>query len=162
MQDSTDADTASTNDGASAAPGVAEASYVGFRKRVVAGLIDVVLIMAITFPLLYLIYGATYFQGQQSGFWHLMLRYVLPAVAVIAFWKYRAATPRKMVVGAKIVDASNFGAPSTGQLVGRYFAYVPSGLLLGLGYFWIIWDGRKQAWHDKLANTVVIRAQGTD
>lgn len=162
MPDSTNADAASPFHAASVAPGVAEASYVGFRTRVVAGLIDVVLISAITSPLLYLIYDATYFQGQQSAFWHLMLRYVLLAIAVIAFWEYQSAMPGKMVIGAKIVDASDFGAPSTGQLIERYFAYIPSGLLLGLGYFWIICDPRKRAWHDKLANTVVIRVRGTN
>jgi len=30
-------------------------------------------------------------------------------------------------------------------------------LTIGLGYFWVIWDKRKQGWHDKLANTVVIQ-----
>ena len=28
----------------------------------------------------------------------------------------------------------------------------------GLGYLWAIWDDRNQAWHDKLAGTVVVRA----
>ena len=25
-----------------------------------------------------------------------------------------------------------------------------------LGYFWMLWDGEKQTWHDKLATTVVV------
>jgi uncharacterized RDD family membrane protein YckC len=28
---------------------------------------------------------------------------------------------------------------------------------LGLGYFWAIWDKDNQAWHDKIAGTVVVK-----
>lgn len=62
-----------------------------------------------------------------------------------------------MIFSAKIVDAKTGGKPSKGQLVGRYFAYILSGLPLGLGFFWIAWDKRKQGWHDKLSGTVVIK-----
>jgi uncharacterized RDD family membrane protein YckC len=81
---------------------------------------------------------------------------VLPAVAVIVFWKFRGATPGKMAISAKIVDASTGGPPSTGQLVGRYFGYIVSILPLGLGLVWVGFDRRKQGFHDKLANTMVI------
>jgi uncharacterized RDD family membrane protein YckC len=27
----------------------------------------------------------------------------------------------------------------------------------GLGFLWIIWDPERQAWHDKIAGTVVVR-----
>jgi uncharacterized RDD family membrane protein YckC len=39
----------------------------------------------------------------------------------------------------------------------RYFASILSALILGLGYFWVVFDGRKQSWHDKFAGTVVVR-----
>jgi len=29
--------------------------------------------------------------------------------------------------------------------------------VLLLGVIWVAFDGRKQGWHDKLANTVVVR-----
>ncbi len=32
-----------------------------------------------------------------------------------------------------------------------------SKLFLGLGFFWAIWDKDGQAWHDKIAGTVVLR-----
>ncbi|WP_413760865.1 RDD family protein [Vibrio vulnificus] len=41
--------------------------------------------------------------------------------------------------------------------MGRYFAYYISFLPLGLGVIWIVFDSKKRSWHDKLANTVVIR-----
>jgi uncharacterized RDD family membrane protein YckC len=38
----------------------------------------------------------------------------------------------------------------------RYLGYFVSALPLGLGFFWVAWDKRKQGFHDKLAKTVVI------
>ncbi len=32
-----------------------------------------------------------------------------------------------------------------------------SGLVFCLGYFWVLWDPKKQAWHDKLGKSVVVR-----
>lgn len=41
----------------------------------------------------------------------------------------------------------------------RYSMRTVSFLALGLGYLWALWDERNQTWHDKLAGTVVVRAQ---
>jgi uncharacterized RDD family membrane protein YckC len=82
---------------------------------------------------------------------------VLPPLAVIAFWIARQATPGKMVLRAKIVDAETGEPPSRMQAIGRYLGYYVSLFGLGLGFFWVGWDKRKQGWHDKLAGTVVIR-----
>lgn len=83
--------------------------------------------------------------------------FVLPAAATILFWIYKQATPGKMLVKAKVVDAQTGGQPTTGQYIGRYFAYYVSFFLLGLGFVWVAFDARKQGFHDKLAGTVVVR-----
>lgn len=75
---------------------------------------------------------------------------------ILLFWVYRSATPGKMILRMKIVDAKTGGAPSKAQLIGRYFGYFLSTLPLGLGFLWIYYDKKKQGWHDKLAGTVVI------
>jgi uncharacterized RDD family membrane protein YckC len=136
-----------------------EFEYVGFWARVGATIIDTVLIVVICFPLLTLIYGMGYWSSTElvQGPADLLLNWVLPAVAVVLFWVYRQATPGKMAVGARIVDARTGGHPSTGQFIGRYFAYYLSILPLMLGFVWVAFDARKQGWHDKLANTVVVR-----
>jgi uncharacterized RDD family membrane protein YckC len=33
-----------------------------------------------------------------------------------------------------------------------------SALLCFLGFFWMLWDRRKQTWHDMVANSLVVRA----
>ena len=57
----------------------------------------------------------------------------------------------------KIVNAGNGERLSAGQSIGRYFAYIPAMLVLMIGIIWVVFDKRKQGWHDKLAGTVVIR-----
>ena len=144
---------------AASAEGLSGVESVGFWARVAAALIDSVLLFAIIAPLLYWIYGPQYFVGPDGvgGLADLLLNWLLPAVAVILFWIYRQATPGKMVIGARIVDARTGGPPSTGQLVGRYLGYYVSMIPLGLGLIWVAFDARKQGWHDKLAGTVVVR-----
>ena len=70
------------------------------------------------------------------------------------------ATPGKIAIGARIVDARTGEPAGTGQLIGRYLGYFVSTLFLGLGLLWVAFDARKQGWHDKLAGTVVIRRKG--
>jgi uncharacterized RDD family membrane protein YckC len=138
-----------------------DVQYAGFWIRVVASLIDTLLIIAITVPLLLAIFGWNYFSGASMGWWgavvEFLISWVAPAVAVIVFWIARQATPGKLAVSAKIVDARTGGALSVGQSIGRYLGYFVSALPLGLGLIWVAFDGRKQGWHDKLAGTVVIR-----
>ncbi len=135
--------------------------YAGFWMRTGASIIDSILIVIVTFPLLISVYGWSYLDDAQTGLLagpaDFLISWVLPAVAVIAFWVYRQATPGKMAISARIVDAETGEAPSTGQLVGRYLGYFLASIPLGLGILWVAFDKRKQGWHDKLAGTVVIR-----
>lgn len=137
--------------------------YAGFWIRVWAAIIDSILILLITVPILLTIYGVQYLESENfiKGPLDFLISWVLPAIAVITFWVYKSATPGKMAISAKIVDAQTGVKPSTGQFVGRYLAYFISGLPLGLGVIWVAFDKRKQAWHDKLAGTVVVRRKNT-
>jgi uncharacterized RDD family membrane protein YckC len=137
--------------------------YVGFWARFAASIIDTILVMIIVAPLVTWVYGADYWVDPERGFIagpaDFLLNWLLPAIAVILFWVYRQATPGKMAVGAKIVDAKTLGPPSTGQLIGRYFGYYVSIIPLCLGLIWVGIDSKKQGFHDKLAGTVVVRSR---
>lgn len=136
-----------------------ELEYVGFWSRTGASLIDTILIAVITWPILTAYYGESYWSdgGLVRGPMDILLSWVLPAVLVILFWVAKQATPGKMAISAKIVDAKTGMAPSTAQFIGRYFGYFLAGLPLCLGLIWVAFHGRKQGWHDKLAGTVVVR-----
>lgn len=134
--------------------------YAGFWLRVAASLIDTVLVLLITVPLLLAVYGVTPAAMTSSGFAaipNILISYVAPAVAVIAFWVARQATPGKMAFGARIVDATTGNKLSVPQSIGRYLGYFVSTIPFGLGLLWVAFDSRKQGWHDKLAGTVVVR-----
>ena len=124
-------------------------------------LIDTVLVVVICWPLLTLVYGWRYWTSPAmiQGPADLFINWVLPAIAIILFWVYRQATPGKVAIGARIVDAATGDKPTTGQLIGRYFAYYVSTIPLLLGFVWVAFDPRKQGWHDKLAGTVVVRSK---
>lgn len=136
-------------------------AYAGFWIRGGATLIDTGLLLVLTWPLLISIYGWEYFDTEKTEFIagpeDFFLSWVLPAIAIIGFWITKQATPGKMAVSAKIVDAATGLAPSASQLVGRYFAYFVSVIPFGLGLLWVAFDKKKQGWHDKLACTVVVR-----
>ena len=136
-----------------------ELVYVGFWSRVWAALIDGALFGVIVYPIMYSVYGKDYFATKAPVHSPLdfLLTWVMPTIATIVFWAYRQATPGKMAIGARIVDAVTGEKPTTRQLVGRFFAYFVSTLGLLLGYVWVAFDPRKQGWHDKLAGTVVVR-----
>jgi uncharacterized RDD family membrane protein YckC len=138
--------------------------YAGFWIRVWASIIDTILILIITMPLLLSVYGTGYFDSDKiiQGPLDFFVSWVFPAIAVILFWIYKSATPGKMAISSKIVNAHTGEKPSVGQFVGRYFAYFISGIPLGLGIIWIAFDKRKQGWHDKLAGTVVIRRKNRE
>lgn len=72
----------------------------------------------------------------------------------------------KMVLGIRIVrviahaDGSvrvdhnlGFGGMLIREIVGKFV----SSLVLYLGYIWILFDGRRQGWHDKIAGTLVVK-----
>lgn len=138
-----------------------EFEYAGFWVRVGASIIDTLLIMIITIPILVSIYGWKHFGSGLliTGPADFLISWVFPAVAVIWFWTQRQATPGKAALSLRVLDADSGGNLSIGQSIGRYLAYFVSGIPLGLGLIWVGIDKRKQGWHDKLAHTVVVRAK---
>ncbi len=136
-----------------------ELEYAGFWIRLEATLIDGIIVLVVTLPILFSIYGSGYLTSEKFllGPMDFFLNYVAPAIFTIVFWVYKSATPGKIIVHAKIVDAKTGKKPTLGQFVGRYLAYYLSAIPLGLGYIWVAFDPKKQGWHDKLAGTVVVR-----
>lgn len=136
--------------------------YVGFWARVLASIIDTVLLILLTAPITWIAFGRNAFDldldaSGQSNPADLLISVVLPAMIVIVFWIRRQATPGKLLLAARIVDARTGADPTPRQFTLRYVGYYLSGIVLGLGFLWIAFDARKQGWHDKLADTVVIR-----
>lgn len=132
--------------------------YVGFWARVLASMVDSLLLALVLVPIALLLFWDQLMadNGLLEGPANIIFNYLLPVLIVLAFWIYRSATPGKMLIKAVIVDADTLQKPELWQWVIRYLGYYVSGLLLMLGFLWVGWDPRKQGFHDKMARTVVI------
>lgn len=66
-------------------------------------------------------------------------------------------TPGKAAVGLRVrrTDGTLPGIPA--MLLREWIAKYISALFFYLGYLWAIFDRDRQAWHDKIAGTVVVR-----
>ena len=135
--------------------------YAGFWMRVTAFFIDMILIAIVTWPILAATYGWDYFNIDRdttiNGTVDFFVSWILPSMVIIAFWFYKSATPGKIALSLKIIDVHTLKRPTKGQFVIRYFSSILSALPLGLGLIWVAFDDKKQAWHDKLAGTLVVR-----
>lgn len=74
----------------------------------------------------------------------------------VSFLAARGATIGDMAVGIKCIRLT--GEPlNWATSIARSLASLFSAFPLGLGFFWMAWDGRKQTWHDKIVGTIVVK-----
>lgn len=127
-------------------------TYAGFWRRVGAALIDSIIYSLF----LAILFGRNYVE---SDFWSFegMVSNVVALLLTVTLWVRYSGTPGKLLVGCQVVDASTGDPVTFKQGLIRYLGYFVSVMTFGLGFLWIIWDKKKQGFHDKLANTVVVR-----
>jgi uncharacterized RDD family membrane protein YckC len=133
--------------------------YAGFWPRAAAAVLDALVVIVILVPMMVLGFGMRRVSLDPTAHSWDLLAFAAIGAAVVGFWRFYGATPGKSALALKIVDARDGGAPSSLQLLVRFFAYLVSALPLYLGFFWIAVDRRKQGWHDKIARTVVITSE---
>jgi uncharacterized RDD family membrane protein YckC len=112
----------------------------GFWVRMVALLLDVILlgiVMSLLHPLFHM---------------HLLLLAIYGAV----MWKLRGSTVGGIVFDLRVVRLD--GRPMDWETaIIRALSCFLSLAVAGLGFFWIAFDDAHQGWHDKIAGTVVVR-----
>ena len=122
----------------------AEVEYMGFWVRLVAWIIDAVVVSVAATVLGWLGLGVfAFFSGWVYG---------------ILFIGLLGQTPGKMALGIKVVDAQGkvpgIGRAILREIVGKFV----SAIVILLGYLWVGWDPRKRGWHDHIAGTYAVRA----
>ena len=152
-------------------------TYAGFWLRFVAvildGLILGVVTSALSFPIIGLTGLGAAIRGIHPGrepdpaFIAAILAAVplLIAVGVLTKWLYYAycessewqATPGKKVLNLRVTDL-NGQRISFGRASGRFFAKYISALTMLIGYILAGFTERRQALHDMIAGTLVLRA----
>jgi len=167
----------SPNAGVGAIAYASNVTYAGFWLRFLAYLIDKVILgiatTALFVPFFFLIGGAAYFERSHgvegldmshlAPFFTLIL--MLAGVAIVMQWLYFAylesgegqATWGKQVMGVYVTNLAG-SRISFGQASGRFFAKIISGLIpLWIGYIMAGFTERRQALHDMIAATLVLR-----
>lgn len=130
-------------------------NYSNFWRRLAAVLIDGIIIN-IVMGILSPIFGGGSADLQRtntaSG-----INLLVTWIYFSAFTIWKAQTPGKMALGIKVVAENGTltpGAIVLRETVGKLLSAIP----LCLGYFWMLWDPKKQTWHDKIAKTLVVKA----
>ncbi|HEY6167209.1 MAG TPA: RDD family protein [Verrucomicrobiae bacterium] len=74
----------------------------------------------------------------------------------IALWTWRGTSIGGLVCNLRVVRVDGKPLRFADALV-RGLSSIFSVMVFGLGFLWVIWDREKQAWHDKIAGTYVVR-----
>lgn len=74
------------------------------------------------------------------------------------FWtRWDGQTPGKRLMGLRVVKMDGSRLSDTDALI-RAVGYYVSAMVMGLGYFWALFDEHKRTWHDLMAGTIVVKA----
>ena len=118
----------------------AKKRYAGFWWRILAGLIDNIILAIISLALS--------FMG-------------LPFIGFFIYWLYFVilqSSEKRSTLGMRVCDIKihdeHFNKLGFWRLTGRYFATGLSGIILLIGFFMIAFTKRKQGLHDLVARTV--------
>lgn len=84
------------------------------------------------------------------------LRFSLLLVYLAAMWAWRQTTVGNTVFHLR-VQRTDGTRITVGIALVRALTLVLSVVPLGLGFWWLRWDPRRQAWHDKVAGTEVLK-----
>jgi uncharacterized RDD family membrane protein YckC len=147
---------------------VAGVRYGGFWIRVVAAIIDAILLRVVVAPVGIIFGGLGLAGGMMTGVPHIGLHLLGGGVSALLLifgsWLYEAfmesssyqATLGKMIFGMKVTDLSG-NRISFERATGRHFAKWLSAITLFIGYIMVGITERKQGLHDLLAGTLVRR-----
>jgi len=92
----------------------------------------------------------------------LLLYVAMPGVLLVACWRLLGASPGKLLLDLRIIDADSGAQPATPRLLLRYAGYFLSLLPFGLGFAAAAFDRERRALHDRIARTRVVRVAETD
>ena len=102
-----------------------------------------------------------------SGAIILVLQQISPALSNVASLAIGIAfgyitgttgqTPGRRLVGIKVLREADGQYLGAGAGIGRQFLHILDALPLLLGFFWPIWDAKKQTFADKIIKSVVVK-----
>jgi uncharacterized RDD family membrane protein YckC len=140
--------------------------YAGLFTRVVAFVIDA-LIIAIAIAIIPWLGGillnsigiGSFTTRWMAGVQRLLASGIFAALFTYTyyafFWFFAGMTIGNAVMGIRIIRTNGKRVGPFRTLI-RLIGYIISLIPLGLGFFWILIDDRRQGWQDKLAGTFAV------
>jgi uncharacterized RDD family membrane protein YckC len=103
---------------------------------------------------------------QRQLLWFQVVSLAVSALYTVTMLRLRGATVGKLAVGVRVRSWTHEGNPTWTQALARWVTREAAQVvpLVGPMYwvldsFWLLWDRRRQALHDKLPGTVVVRTR---
>jgi uncharacterized RDD family membrane protein YckC len=138
-------------------PYAPQANYGGFWIRVVAYIIDAIL-LGIVGVIVDAIFRVSPNDTSSPGYTLAsLINFVIGMAYFVGFWSYWSATPGQRILKLRVVDANTLQPIGAGKAVLRYIGLIVSFLVCFVGVIWVAFDARKQGWMDKIAGTVVLQ-----
>ncbi len=142
-----------------AAASVASVNYATFGERFVALIIDAFLVGLVT-GILGGIFGVSRVQSGEGSVVYSNPFSLLGPVYYVVMTVIYGATLGKKVMNIRVKKDGqernlNWGEGILREIIGKFL----SAIVLLLGYLWMLWDPKKQTWHDKLAGSVVVKTK---
>jgi uncharacterized RDD family membrane protein YckC len=138
--------------------------YAGFWMRFAAIFVDSVVLLPLSLGFLGLEVAFRQASDMQARFMLALAVLAYIPILIVARWLYFAlmessawqATLGKKLIGIRVtgMDGARIGF---GQATGRYFGKFLSGMILCIGFMMAGFTQRKQALHDMIASTLVVR-----
>ena len=132
--------------------------YAGFWLRLGAGIIDGVFLFLLLFFLNSVLsdYICDFTSSVVSMVAAGIIAFLIKLAYHVSFWVLKGQTPGKMIMGIKIIRTDS--SPLDGaHAVVRFLGYVLSAIPVFLGFIAIAFDDKKQGFHDKVADTYVVK-----
>jgi uncharacterized RDD family membrane protein YckC len=121
----------------------------GFWRRFAAVIVDA---LVLVIPNLVILVIFKHSAGARQGLTTLLSL----AYGTLLEGSERGQTVGKMALGIRVYDFRRGGSIGYGRAFIRQIVKIISAIPIFLGYFWMLWDREKQAWHDKAATDVVV------
>ncbi len=88
-----------------------------------------------------------------------IVQVVLSVAYFVALTAAFGQTIGKMALGIKVVDAEGDNPPMTAVLMRETIGKAVSAMVVLVGFIVILFDGKRQGWHDKIAGTFVVKTR---
>jgi uncharacterized RDD family membrane protein YckC len=151
-----------------AAPAPTASAYAGFWIRLLAYVIDYIIVGVVTFALIKATgvitvlcpVGVTNVSDPSCGPTQISpLFYVILLVPIlydVLLWSV-GGTLGQRALGMRVVNAATGGNLGLGRSLLRFVGIIIATIPIYIGLIWVGFDARKQGWHDKIAGSFVVR-----